>query len=342
MTANHRMSSLPVTQYCGQSPVIRARYSGTAERPAVQSSYFHALCAGRSEEAARLRPQLTPEELEETESWHKPQECNVDWLERESVSFRLHYDDADKELEVAIRDDGESCEADDPRVMTVGHIDFAWLRRTPEYNVALIADIKRSAWTVATPNSLQLLTYGWAYSKRVGADGFIPGIWAATEGTWTWGDYVSMHELDNLDLWWRIQHAATNHGPASIGPHCRNCFARLHCPEWSLPNSERSANALAVMQESSLGKEPSPEAMADAVLWAQSVKDVADRVLDNAKEYARRGNKITTLDGREFKVTMRQGRETADLKALKKDLGPEAQKYLRRGEPFPYPSWSSR
>lgn len=334
MSAQHRMSSLPLTQFCGQSPVIRAQFSGTADRPAVQSSYFHAVCAGRSEEAARLRPQLTPEQLEETDAWHKPAECQVDW--GDSV-FALEYEHADKELEVVIRDDGESCAADDPRAMTIGHLDFAW--HFQGRNVALIADIKRSAWTVATPNSLQLLAYGWAYAKRTGAEGFIPGIWAAIEGTWTWGDYVSMSDFDNIDLWWRIQHAATNDGPASIGPHCRNCFARLHCPEWTFPSSERSANALAVMQE---GAEVTPVSMADAVLWAQSVKDVADRVLENAKEYARRGNKVATADGREFRVSMRQGRETADIKALKKDLGAEAQKYLKRGESFPYPSWSTR
>lgn len=333
------MSSLPVTQFCGQSPVIRARYSGTAERPAVQSSYFHAVCAGRSEEAARLRAMLPPEELEETEAWHKPQDAVLDYPQG---TINLDYASAHKELEVAIRDDGEPCKADDARVLTVGHLDFAWVREYAGETVAFIADIKRSAWTVTNPNSLQLLAYGWAFSKDVGATVFVPGIWAATEGTWSWGDWVPMNAFDNIDLWWRIQHAATNDGPASIGPHCKNCFARLHCPEWVFPSSERSAGALAILQESALGKEPSAVEMADAVLWAQSVKDVADRVLDNAKEFARRGNKVATADGREFRVTMRQGRETADIKQLKKDLGDEAQKYLRRGESFPYPSWSSR
>lgn len=332
----HRMSSLPLTQFCGQAPVIRAQRSGSADRAAIQSSYFHALCAGRTDETARLRPALTEEELTDAESWHKPATCTLDYPQGKVV---LDYADAETELEVMIGADGETV-ADAAQAITVGHLDFAWPIAYAGRRVVFVADIKRSAWTVRNPNSLQLLAYGWAACKRWGADAFVPGIWAAQEGEWSWGDWHDLDPFDSQDLWLRIRHAALNDGPASTGPHCRNCFARLHCREFVFPKPETAAGALAVFAEN--GPEPTPESVADAVLWAQSIKDVAERVLDNAKEYARRGNKVLTADGREYRVSMRQGRETADIKRLKADLGEDAKKYLRRGESFPYPSWSSR
>lgn len=329
----HRMSSLPLTQFCGQAPAIREKFSGSADRPAVQSSYFHAVCAGRAEEAARLRPQLTPEQLEDVDGWFKPAPCVLEYPEGK---ISLDYADATKELEVRIDEDGEWCE-DPIKAMSVGHLDFAWTREYGGARVAFIADIKRTKWTVRDPNSLQLLAYGWAYSKFIGADAFVPGIWAAQEGEWAWGDWVSMSELDNLDLWWRIRHAATNTGPASTGPHCRDCFVRLHCPQFVFPEAPEQLRHLSVFSEN--GPEPDPVNVADAVLWAQSVKDVADRILENAKEYAKRGNEVRAADGRKWSVTMRAGNSYLDRKKLDKEHPGLAEQYMRKGNPYPVATW---
>ena len=324
----HRMSHLPVAQFCGQAPTLSERYG--AGRAAVVSSYFHALCAEASS-LPELRAKLTPEELEEVGEWHKPATIQVPGIE-EMVT--LDYATAERELEVMLTSDGEHTYVAD-KAITVGHLDFAWQRTTGGMLVAYVADIKKSKWTVSGPDSLQLMSYGWAYSRLIGADFFVPGIWAATEGEWIWGEWVDMTDLDSIDIWLRIKHAALNTGEANIGPHCRNCYARLHCPEWLFPEHDR-LNAMAAFAE---GREPTSTEVADAYLAAQAMEDIAKRLKDNVKEYGRRGLPIVAADGRKLVMSERAGRAGFDLKGLTAEAPELAAKFKTKGEPYVVPMW---
>ena len=325
----HRMSHLPVAQFCGQAAPLSEKYG--AGRAAVMSSFFHAVCAF-SPEAKTLSLQLTPEEHAEVETWHPP-----GTIQLYDGAVTLDYESAEKELEVMLDDLGEYT-ADADKAITIGHLDFAWLRLLPAWNgkvVAFVADIKKSKWTVSGPDSLQILTYGWSYAKKVGAEAFVPGIWAAQEGEWIWGDWFDMTDLDSLDLWQRIRHAALNTGEANTGPHCRNCYARMHCPEYLFPEHARMG-AMAAFAE---GREPTPQEVADAYLSAQAMEDIAKRIKDNAKEWARRGNEIIAADGRKLVMSERAGRAGIDIKGLKASFPAVAEQFITRGEPYVVPMW---
>lgn len=321
-----RMSALPVAQYCGQAASLSEKYG--AGRAAAMSTFFHAVCAG-SPNVNALAAKLTPDELEEVGQWHKPETITL-----YDGAITLDYTSAEKELEVMLDDQGEHTFVAD-KAITIGHLDFAWQRTFQGRSVVFVADIKRSEWTVSDPNSLQVLAYGWAYSKKLGADAFVPGIWAAMEGKWMWGDWFDMQDLDSLDLWDRIRHAALNKDQAATGPHCRNCWARLHCPEYLFPSHER-AGALTAFAE---GHEPTSVEVADAYLAAQAMEDIAKRIKENAKEYARRGNEIVSADGRKLVMSERQGRETVSVASLRKESPELADRLVKRGEPYVVPMW---
>lgn len=320
-----RMSHLPISQFCGQAAPLSEKYG--AGRAAVMSSFFHATCAF-APEAKTLALQLTPEEMEEVGTWHPP-----GTIQLYDGEVTLDYESADKEMEVMLDDRGAYTEVAE-KAITIGHLDFAWFRNVRGRNVVFVADIKKSKWTVSGPDSLQILAYGWAYAQKVGAEAFVPGIWAAQEGEWIWGDWFDMTDLDSLDLWQRIRFAALNAGEANTGPHCRNCYARMHCPEYLFPS-----NSMVTMGVFSEGHTPTPQEVADAYLSAQAMEDIAKRIKDNAKEWARRGNEIIAADGRKLIMSERNGRAGFDVKGLKAVHPELAEQFVTRGEPYVVPMW---
>ncbi len=321
-----RMSALPVAQYCGQAAALSEKYG--AGRAAAMSSFFHAVQA-KSPNVNALAAKLTPEELEEVGQWHP-----IETIELYDGEIVLDYASADKELEVMLDDQGEHTYVAE-KAITIGHLDCAWQRHYRNLNVVFVQDIKRSEWTVTDPHSLQILAYGWAYAKKLGADAFVPGIWAAVEGKHIWGDWFDMNDLDSLDLWDRIRHAALNTDQAATGPHCRNCWARLHCPEFLFPVHDRM-NAMAAFAE---GVEPTREQVADAYLAAQAMKDISDALKERVKEWSRRCGEVVAADGRRLVMSERQGRETVSVASLRKEAPELADKLVKRGEPFVVPMW---
>src|SRR5512146_2655622 len=131
----HRMSSLPVAQFCGQAAPLSEKYG--AGRAAVMSSFFHATCAF-SPEAKNLALQLTPEELDDVGTWHPPGTIHL-----YDGAVTLDYASAEKELEVMLDAAGEYSE-DPAKAITIGHLDFAWPRLFQQRNVVFVADIKKS------------------------------------------------------------------------------------------------------------------------------------------------------------------------------------------------------
>jgi hypothetical protein len=327
------MSSLPISKYCGLAPKLYAQYG--SGRPAAMSTAHHARCAG--DEGPMMR--LTDDEREEVTSWQKP----TDVVFEDGTT--LAYADAAKEVEVCLSPMGWPCERDE--ALCVGHLDFAWIVQLPEpkrspmvheTKIAYVADIKKSRWT--TPegtDSLQLHAYGMAYAQKMGCAGYVVGIFIPTEGEWIWSKTIIwLGSVVHGEIWAAILASATNEGEqGSLGHHCSNCYARLHCPEWTLP-AALASTALAPL---AAGQVPTAEKAAEMVQLVKAGKQLFDQAEENLKEWVRRGE-LRVLDGdREWKPVKTAGRMSWDSEKLESALGDGVAKFKKKGADFPTFRW---
>ena len=69
MSSGHRMSSLPIAEFCGQAPVLGAQHG--AGRAAAMSTAAHALFARQADADTKLA-RLTADERNEVRVWQSP------------------------------------------------------------------------------------------------------------------------------------------------------------------------------------------------------------------------------------------------------------------------------
>lgn len=294
-----RMSSLPLAEKCGAAASLSARHG--SGRPAAMSKAFHAKCAG-APEAFRLIGALSHAERDEIAEWKAPADALVNDL------VTLDYPSAAKELEVGLDVFGEFVDIAE-NALTWGHLDFAWLREVPIDEgsgllVAFVADIKKSVWTTPDgPESLQIHAYGRAFAKKVGAQAYCTGIWAAKEGKWLWStEIIHLDGPRAQEIWERISFAASNTGEASTGRHCDSCFARMHCPEYLLPGAITNRIApeasLAISEEQFAGLMLTPGEAVRLLVWAKRAQELGEAVEKNLREAVRRGQLVIEQDGK--------------------------------------------
>lgn len=312
----NRMSSLPVVQYCPQAARLGAQYG--AGRAAAMSSYFHARCAGVPCGIA-----LSAEELEAVDTWHTPTDVTL-WN-----GTILTYAEAEKEL--ALSYPGSPGED--------GHLDFAWAT-IEETTTVYVADIKKSKWTTLDgPESLQLMAYAVSYALRLEADFFCTGIFVAEDGEWQWLNRLIAVDSDEFRaIQARVMAAAQNtEGQASTGSHCRDCYARLHCPEHVLA-ATASIGFLAPIAEGH--KVATNEELRGLLLAAQSVAELAEKAIAHVKEAARRGATIADPEtGKVYKAIQCKGREGVTPKSLREKMGEAAEQYIEQGKPYSMFRW---
>lgn len=315
----HRMSSLPIARYCGLAP--RLQEGRAAGRRALMGSYFHAFAANDPEHE-KLARNLTERELEEVRTWTTPPDVQVG-------KVTLCYQDAETELEVGLTTGGEYCDADHPDLLTLGHLDFAWLLD----GVAYVADIKASEYTVEEgADSLQIHAYGLAYAKKMGADHYCAGIYAAAEGRYTWGEMV---DVDWDSPFADLEAAALNE-EACTGPHCSRCYGRLHCPEHTI----RAVEGMGKLAPVAEGGELSAETALDALGMVKAMEDLAKQAKGHLQEWARRNGGIPDGNGKVYLPVMTQGRESVcSAKKLRQTLGDAAEMFVKRGKPFEQWRW---
>lgn len=324
-----RMSSLPIVQYCG--PAGRLSQLG-AGRSAAMSTAFHALCAG-APNAQQLMDLLSEDELQEIMTWKRPEDIQL------SDAVTLRYDSAEKELEVAIDKFGAACDPKSKRAVSIGHLDFAWCIDVHGRRIAYVGDIKRSEWTTLDgPRSLQLVAYGLAYATMRDCEAFACGIWSASEGTWQWGELVEFGSPEAVVLAKRVVAAATNASEEySMGAHCHGCYGRMRCQAWVLP-PEVAQTSLAPLTE---GGELSPEKALQLLLLLQQVEDTVDHAKKGLQAYANRiGGIRDAATGKVWRPTVCNGRESCSAASLRKQLGPEAEKYISPGKPYQRFAWT--
>lgn len=333
----NRMSSLPVARYCPKSPRLGEQYG--AGRPAIMGSAFHAMASDpRSEETATLFMQLTDDEAQTVMTWHKP--ADVDLGEH-----TLKYSEAIKEFEVALNSQCGYCLSTDPDCMTVGHVDMAWIVETDFERIAYVPDMKKSEWTVKTApeKSLQILAYGIATALKFGCDGFVPGIWACTEGTWDWGDIIHLDSDECRAACKLIVHSATNEGEAVMGAHCNDdCYGRLHCSDWLLPGllAMHGPSGLAGMCEGSAGEMTNAEAL-ELVLLSKRTEDALKVIKENIKAFARRHPIVDEASSKRYAANEMRGRLSLDRAALEEDYPGLFDRYQKRGRPSVQVRWKN-
>lgn len=305
----NRMSALGVTEYCGLAGILGARYG--AGRSAAMGSAYHARISGAP------APVLTEEERAIVDSWPLPVETEA------SDGTKLRVADAERELEVRLPlGNGLEC---------VGHLDCAWvvdlqrLKGEEPCRVAYIVDFKKSLWTSTGPNSLQVLGYALAFSLSRSADYFCTGIFVAELGEWHWSERaISTRSVDAKRLLSRVKEAALNLTFAgSTGAHCRDCWHRLHCPEWTTFAEETSE----------------PKDLTERLLRAQARKEIAERIIENIQEEARRGAVIKdSATGKRYLPINMPGRKSLDREALFEEI-PEASRFEKIGKPYQQFRW---
>jgi hypothetical protein len=332
----HRMSSLPIVQYCSGAAELGKRYGTT--RRAVIGRAGHARLS-QAAEYPRLAAQLTPRELEEVESWVAPATVQLDFGDGPMV---LDYASADKEFEVGLTEDGHAAYHPDlEECLTIGHLDFGWVRKSRSgRRLAVVVDIKRTAFaTVDDTETLQLKAYGFGYSKLNECDAFLVGLWIPTEGQYRWGRWHEMGGDDGRALWDRIRFAASNTSSGFVsGDHCSGCWQRRHCPEYMLPSRDVE-DKLAVLAEGFSG-EIQPDKAYEIWQLIRRMADTAEAAEKQLKGLVKLGA-ITVLDGKgkRLGVVSCQGRESVDMKYLRQRLGPEAQEFIKRGAPYEMVRW---
>ncbi len=308
----NRMSILPVAQFCGLASRLAAQHG--AGRAAALSTAFHAICAGEDETTATAG--LTDDECQELLQLHPPVDVEVNGV-------TLRYPEAKHEVEVKISIDDEFC---------VGHVDGYWVMD----DIAYVADIKLTRWASKGPNTLQLLAYGMAVAETYGCHAFYTGIWAATEGEWNWSQ---VHDVwkDGPRIYAQIAHASTNNSDTGdTGPHCSDCYNRLHCPEYLLPVSRESWLA-PLSRDGELTNDIARE-MLERVERAERVVKAAKSSL---REYARRiggiGDPASGLVWRPYEVKGKAS--TISVKEVRERFPALANELIKSGAPYARYGW---
>lgn len=341
----NRMSVLPIAELCPTAAELSERFG--SGRAAAMGRAHHAYCHDpKSHETKVAFAGLTEAEQEQVKTWKVPTDVTL------PDGHVLRYATAQKELTVALDEQCEyvdvcpkclgkgrhmmgqgnvaclECMGRGPSALTVGHIDMGWVWRDTAY----VGDIKKSEWTTANgPLSLQLQSYGLAFARKTGCDYFVTGIFGAIEGAWDWSAPVDVswqsEELPGLES--RIVHAATNRGgEACLGPHCRDCFARHHCPDQLLPGAGLAAAAEGALAPYTTPGGITKDNAAELLARYQAAKDLLGNVKSALEAWAAQNGGIEAGD-KVWREVMSQGKSKTEIDTRQLELDhPElCQKY---------------
>lgn len=323
----HRMSSLPVIQYCPGSAKLSD--DDVSSRAAFLGTVFHRWCSDERG-AEELFAQLSLEEKAEVSSWHRPMTLELD-------GQVFEYASAETELEVGLTHNGQYCDADDPNLATLGHLDMAW----HDGNRAVVVDIKRGLWTSsADPHSLQLLAYGLAYASKVDADVVQTGIWSAVDGYVKWGEPFEMDSEFASEALKMVLSAAKAAGGFVTGAHCRtHCYHRQRCPAYALPVAEVD-NGASLYKAISLEDITTPDKARELLQFKERASQTLDALDGLLKEYVKKVGPIPSERGdMEYNAVQCKGRDSFDSKAALTNH-PELARFIRRGKPYHQFRWS--
>jgi hypothetical protein len=308
-----RCSALPVLQYCGKAT---AHDIGSG-RAAAMGTAFHARCC-KAPDASALFDLLSTAEQLELDEWKKPEPIVLD-------GFECRYEGAMVEVALGGDINGECCDIDAPQCVLTGHADMYWVHG----DTLLLGDIKKTKWTTTDgPESLQLHAYAQLLAAKHGCTRYRCGLWIADEGFWIWGDVIECTSIRALKVWAVIQAILDRETVEyATGPHCRNCYGRTRCPAYMVEGKVP-------------GTDIAPEDMTNGhalelLSAAKRLEDLAEGMSEFARAWALRNGGVK--DGNKvYRPVRTQGRESADLKAIKAD---GLTQYVKRGAEFEQWRW---
>ena len=332
----HRMSSLPIAQYCAQGPVLGGI---GAMRAAAISSAFHAKCAGDSKWEA-MYARLDDQEQKDFDKMQPPTVLRFG----DTV---LDYADAVKEHPCGL--DKHLCFVphSHPTAVTSGTTDGYWapvFMKTSEgatLRVLVVMDIKRSEWT-SNSESLQLHAYSQAIAAELAmkgepVDGYIPAIWAAIEGAWDVGEYVDLASDRAEAIGQRILSAAQhNAADYSMGRHCTSCYGRSLCPAYLVPPQHASAE----LAEYMIGELDSDKTL-QLLTFVERVEQTCEVARKSIRAYVEKHGEIR--DGESvYRAVDCKGRSSFDSKTFEKDHPKLVQAYTKPGVPYKQVRWTGK
>jgi hypothetical protein len=323
-----RMSALPTLQFCGQAQILGESLG--AGRPAAIGTAFHAKCSGAANYDS-LRARLTEDEQEELDALIPPADF-------EAFGVPLTYAEMLKEVPVALDKFGGFLPYDHPDALVRGTLDMACMVVAEGMSVALVIDIKKSAYAVPDgARSLQIKGYAKAYAEKMNADAYVTGVWDATEGQYEFSDFVRTFSNEADNDWATIKAAAENHGGEySLGGHCVGCYGRKRCPQWLLPLELADTSLSAFTAEGGL----TAETALDALILANRAKDTAKAVIDIVKHFSRDNGGIEDFTQNKVWAPNRcKGKVLLNRKRLETDHPELVQQYMEIGQPYDVFRW---
>jgi hypothetical protein len=323
----HRMSSLPIAQYCAQGPVLGQL---GASRAAAVSTCFHARCAG-DERWRELYARLDEKEQGELDAMQAPTPLRLPWCEP------LDYAHALKEQPLGLDADLCFVPHSDPSSITSGTADAYWVVGER----VVVMDVKRSKWT-SVSGSLQLHAYATAVcsllaSRGISVDAYQTAIWAATEGEWDVGPLLALDSPEVESIRARIVSAARHQGTDySRGRHCRDCYGRSMCPAY-LMDPAGVPDALATYFSGELDNDHALKLLE----LTERAEETAKKARDLLKAHVTKHGQI--VDGESvYRPVKTKGRVSLDAKRLEQDHPELVREYMRVGADYDQVRWTGK
>ena len=132
-------------------------------------------------------------------------------------------------------------------------------------------------------------------------------------------------------LFARIKAASERPPVACPGDWCGECRQRLYCPAWKA----RTELALAVLPSAVKALDITNENASTLWMRIKAVEEACDLAKEQLKSFVRSGGTLV-CDGKEYYLGQSEGRETADVKALK---AAGLSQYVKQGAPFERAGW---
>lgn len=304
----HRISSLPIVQYCGEAGNLSD--SGSSGRRAVMGTAFHSYAYTGIFEPEKFG--LTEAEADEISEWYVPKEFDVD-------GELIKYKDMVRETEVSLSlPNGD---------VSIGHPDAYIL--TNEY--LLVVDIKSTRWTTSDGlDSLQL--HGYAMAILESTEDFssdIPyrvALYSADTGDFQYSHLITGDEKRSWAN--KVYYAAANNKLVT-GPHCMGCWNRLRCRAHMVEAIESIPGLESMSDMESMTAEEASKAL----LAIKALEKVIDKAQDNLKAFSKKHGGIPLEPGYHWAPVESMGRlrlTVADVKSKYPDVYNECSK---RGSP---------
>ena len=134
-------------------------------------------------------------------------------------------------------------------------------------------------------------------------------------------------------LFARIKAAANRPPVACPGDWCSACKQRWYCPAWKARTELALTVLPAEVQALEITDQNAP------ALWVRirAVEQACELAKDQVKSFVRAGGRLT-VDGKQYYLAQCEGRETADVKAIK---AAGLTQYLKQGAPYETTRWKS-